>query len=202
MADARADKRSPLFLVGLYRDSAIVELNGKIIHLTSLRPTIEGVTLIRASSEYALIQHEGKVQRYSHSDLGGGVYITGGAPNVVVYENLQGLYITQGYIENIPVLLRIDPEAEALIISASHAKELALNYQERGQPIQVVSKLGVQKAHSVMLESVSVGDLELKQVGIVVIEGALPTDIIVGQSFLNRVSHRYSGGVLYLTQSR
>ena len=54
--------------------------------------------------------------------------------------------------------------------------------------------------YSVKLDSVTVGDITLYNVGAGVIEGDHPTDVLLGMSFLGRVEMKRDGDKMELTK--
>ena len=80
----------------------------------------------------------------------------------------------------------------------SHARRLGIDYRTSGQPIQVSTASGTAKGWRVTLDKVSVGPLQVLGVEAVVLEGASPTEALLGMSFLNRVGWRVENNLLVL----
>ena len=104
-----------------------------------------------------------------------------------VWRNTEGMYTTVGSINGLPVPFLVDTGATRVAINANEARRLGIDYRVTGTPSSVTTASGVERAWAVTLERVSVGELELRNVGAVVLEGALPQQALLGMSFLGRL---------------
>ena len=77
-------------------------------------------------------------------------------------------------------------------------KRLGLDYQQRGQPMQVNTAGGVVPGWRLSLDRVKVGSIEVLGVEAAILAGGSPSEVLLGMSFLNRVGWREEQGVLRL----
>ena len=108
-----------------------------------------------------------------------------------------GHFFTPGRINGLPVDFLVDTGATSVAINLPTAKALGLNYRA-GKPISVSTANGVTTAYMVMLDSVRIGDVEVRNVAASVSMGDFPAEILLGNSFLSRVEMRRENGVLVL----
>jgi aspartyl protease family protein len=85
-----------------------------------------------------------------------------------------------------------------MALNAAQAKRLGLNFRYEGDPTQVQTASGLVNAYLVKLKSVRVGDIEVKDVRAFVIDGAYPTTVLLGMSFLERVDLQRTGEVMLI----
>jgi aspartyl protease family protein len=79
---------------------------------------------------------------------------------------------------------------------------MGVNYLEDGTPSQVETASGVIDAHSVTLQSVNVGGLQVDNVPATVVEGTYPATILLGMSYLRHVKIQEHDGMLSLSKSQ
>jgi len=91
----------------------------------------------------------------------------------------------------------VDTGATTVAMNLPTAKALGLNYRA-GEAINVNTANGVATAYIVMLDSVRVGDVEVRNVMASVSMGDFPAEILLGNSFLSRVDMRRENGLLVL----
>ena len=92
----------------------------------------------------------------------------------------------------------LDTGATMIALPASEATRLGINYRS-GQPAYVSTANGTAPAYRVTLNTVKIGDIEIKQVEALVQEQGLPF-ILLGMSFLNRTEMRREGTQMVLTK--
>ena len=88
--------------------------------------------------------------------------------------------------------------AAAQLAQVRIAKGLGGHYRVKGQPIRVSTASGTAKAWLVKLDSVKIGAITVIGVEAAVVEGEAPTEVLLGMSFLSRVSWREDQGMLLL----
>lgn len=183
---------------GLFKNTAVLEVNGvqRMIKAGSKSP--EGILLISANTREAIIEIEGKRQRLELSKRIGGVeYTTPEKVEARVPRGIGGHYFTPGRINNRSVYFLVDTGATAVVLNSLMADKLGLDYLN-GQRIQVQTANGVVPGYEVTLNSVAVGSVKVTGVRAIVNQGAYPTEILLGNSYLGRVEFKVEEGVLVL----
>lgn len=173
-----------IMVTGLYRDHAVVEINGKQHFLSVDQQTPEGVTLISANSSQAILEVAGKRGVFELNNRVGGVYSAPAEMPVVSIWPTNGMYLTSGTVNGFTVDFVVDTGASVIALNSETAKRLGLNYLDAKQ-ISVRTASRVEQAYSLQLESVQLGDISLNNVAAVVIDGPEPQRALLGMSFLN-----------------
>ncbi|MDX1696756.1 MAG: TIGR02281 family clan AA aspartic protease [Thiohalobacterales bacterium] len=185
---ALASAASPdIRVVGLFSDRAVVVIDGQRQVLRTGETGPHGVRLISADSEAALLEVDG--QRFSAS-LDGRITKRKHAARkkeVQVYRNPRGLFTTVGSINGLPVPFLVDTGASTVAMNADMARRLGIDFRVEGEPAMVVTASGRVDAWRVTLDSVKVGDLELRGIDAVVIDGAEPATTLLGMSYLGQL---------------
>jgi len=185
-------------VVGLFSERAVVVIEGRQHVLKVGQTTPEGVRLIAADSDSAVFEVDGEevVAR-----LDGRVTArkrTAGVRKFQISRNIVGMYTTVGSINGQTVSFLVDTGATRVAINAAEARRLGIDYRVVGTPINVTTASGVERAWGVNLNTVKVGELELRNVGGVVLEGEQPAKALLGMSYLGRLEMTNTGRVMTL----
>jgi aspartyl protease family protein len=185
-------------VVGLFIDRAVLVIDGKQSMLRVGQAGPQGVQLLEADSESAVLLIDGErvVAR-----LDGRVTARErDAPfsEVQVSRNTRGMYTTVGSINGLPVSFMVDTGATLVAMNSAQARRLGIDYRVAGSPSAVTTASGIESAWAVNLDRVKVGDLELRNVAAVVLEGAQPETALLGMSYLGRLEIINSGQLMTL----
>jgi aspartyl protease family protein len=194
LAQAAPDVR----VVGLFSNQAVLQINGRQHVLKTGQTSPEGVKLLEADSESAVLQIEGK---RVEARLDGRVSARkqgSTAREVQVWRNTSGMYTTVGSINGLPVSFLVDTGATQVAMNAAQARRLGIDYRVTGNPAEVTTASGVERAWMVSLDSVKVGELEVRNVLAVVLEGAQPQTTLLGMSYLGRMKITNDGQLMTL----
>ena len=185
-------------VVGLFSSRAVVVIDGRQHVLRTGQTSPEGVKLIAADRESAVLQIEGN---QVEARLDGRVSARKRSASVQefqVWRNTAGMYTTVGSINGLPVSFLVDTGATKVAMNAGEARRLGIDYRVTGTLASVTTASGVERAWAVMLDSVTVGGLELSNVGAVVLEGSLPQQTLLGMTFLGRLELSNDGRLMTL----
>jgi aspartyl protease family protein len=183
---------------GLFKDKAIVSIDGGKPRTLSAGQTQQGVKLIAADSSTATFEVDGK-----RRVLGMGQSFAGGTPassrqSVSLTADSRGHYAASGSINGYPISFLVDTGATTIAINAADAHRMGLDYRA-GQVTGVGTAAGVIPAWRVTFNTVKVGGIVLNQVDGMVLESGLNTPLL-GMSFLNRMDMKRDGQTMTLTQ--
>lgn len=196
-ADALAQTR--ISVVGLFKDTAIVIIDGKRRTLRSGETSPEGVTLVSASSDEAVLEVDGERKRYGLGGQIGGRYTKPEQTTVHIWPTPNRMYLVTGSINGYPVDFVVDTGATLVSMSAREARRLGIDYRVVGRPGRSTTASGVSTIYVVNLDRVRVGDIELRNVRGAVHDGDFPSQTLLGMSFLGRLEMRQNGQVLELS---
>lgn len=177
--------------------AALIVVDGEQHMLSAGETSPEGVKLINASRAGAEVSYEGERYTLTLSKRIASGFEQAERAEVRIASSAGGHYRTPGRINGQPVNFLIDTGATAVAMNVHKAKALGINYAA-GDVRQVSTANGVARAYSVWLDSVSVGNVTVRQVEAFVIVGASPSSILLGNSYLNVVDMSKEQGVLVL----
>lgn len=188
-----------ILILGLFKGMVILRIDDVQHKLRTGDVSPEGIKLVSANSEEAVLEIRGQRQSFS---LGSHTR-TSNVPSrqtlseARIWSN-RGMYTTPGSINGLPVNFLVDTGATWVAMNAAQAKRLGINYRYEGKKGYASTASGVAQTYVVNLKSVKVGDIELQQVKGAVIEGPGPDTVLLGMSFLNQVKMQRDGKFMLL----
>lgn len=189
-----------IIVLGLFSNKAMVEINGKRYTLSAGESTKNGITLISSNSREAVLDVNGSVASYT---LGTHISSSFTEPvaetTVVIAPNSNGMYLVNGNINNFQVKFLIDTGATLISMNKNVAKRLGIDYKLIGEKSAVITASGQDQVYIVNLKSVSAGGIQLDNIMAAVHDSDFPDIVLLGNSFLNRVSINRDGQLLELS---
>ena len=185
-------------VVGLFKDKAIISVDGGPPKTLSAGQSQGGAKLISATSESAVIEVDGKRRTLSMGQSFASSSNSNQKPAVILSADTNGHFFTQGAINGVPVSFLVDTGATSVAIGAADAKRMNLDF-DRASPIAVGTAAGIQKAWRVTFNTVKVGGITLNQVEGFVVEANI-SPALLGMSFLNRTDMKREGQTMTLIQ--
>lgn len=189
-----------LVVIGLFKDQAILSIDGKQRQLRVGQTSPEGVKLIAADSEGAVLEVDGQRDtyqlgthistRYSERQTGAIVRLWPDPDN--------GLYTTDGSINGFAMNFVVDTGASYISMNSGQAARLGINYRLEGQEGMAQTASGLSKIYVINLDRVRVGEIEVRNVRAAVHEGQYPTRVLLGNSFLEKIDLKRDGKMLQL----
>jgi aspartyl protease family protein len=185
-------------VIGLFKDKAIVSVDGGPPKTLSAGQKLSGAKLISATSESALVEVDGKRRTLSMGQSFASSANASQKPTVILSADSSGHYFTQGAINGTPISFLLDTGATSVAIGAQDAKRMNINYAQTA-PVPVGTAAGIQKAWKVTFNTVKVGGITLNQVEGFVVEADI-NPALLGMSFLNRTDMKREGLTMTLVQ--
>lgn len=185
-------------VVGLFKDKAIVSIDGGKPRTLSAGQTVQGVKLVSADSDSASFDIEGKRRTLGMGQSFAGGTATDSRPSISLTADARGHFAAAGALNGYPMTFLVDTGATAIAISATEAKRIGLDYRS-GQAVGVGTAAGVVPAWRVKFNTVKVGGISVNQVDGMVVETGLNMPLL-GMSFLNRMEMKRDGQTMTLTQ--
>ena len=188
-----------IIVLGLFKNKAIVKIDGKQRTLKKGKVSPEGVTLISADSDVVILEINGKQEEFR---LGQHVSSSFKQKEQAIAKIMptNGMYATAGFINGRPVNFLVDTGATWIAMNVHQARSLGINFRYIGKRAMVSTANGVVPVYRVTLDKVRVGEIELTNVEAGVLEGSSPSEVLLGNSFLNRVEMQRQGQVMLLKQ--
>ncbi len=188
-----------IIVLGLFKNKAIVKIDGKQRVLKKGIKSPEGVTLIFADSDVATLDVDGKQSEFRLGHHVGTNFKQKRLSEAKIMP-VNGMYSTTGFINGHPVRFLVDTGATWIAMNVHQARNLGINFRYIGKRSAVSTANGVVPVYQVVLDKVKVGEIELTNVIAGVLEGDSPTQVLLGNSFLNRVEMQRQGQVMLLKQ--
>ena len=185
-------------VMGLFKDKAIVSIDGGKPRTLSVGQTVLGVKLVAADSGGASLDVDGKRRTLGMGQSFAGGAATGERQSVSLTADARGHFAASGSLNGYPTTFLVDTGATAIAISADEARRIGLDYKA-GQASAVSTAAGVVPAWRVKFNTVKVGSIMLNQVEGMVVETGLSVPLL-GMSFLNRMEMKRDGPTMTLTQ--
>ena len=194
---ATALARPPVEVSGLFKNQAVLRIQGtdRLVKVGETSP--EGVQLLKASATSATIRFQGETYVLSLSDRVAGSFKPAERVSVSLPPDGLGQYRVRGTINNQLVPFLVDTGASVVAMSAPQAQALGLNYT-RGQRGIVETAQGRTEAYFITLREVNIGGVKAYNVAATVIDGNYASEVLLGTSYLNQIDMSNRGGVMVL----
>jgi aspartyl protease family protein len=197
-----ADAVKRVSVQALFTGKAMVSIDGKRRMLSVGEPSPEGVVLISATSDKAVLEVNGEKGTYPLGSEVGTNYTPVEEVVEQVFLDKMGMYSTVGSINGLPVNFMVDTGATLIAMNEQQAKRLGIDFRLTGKIGQVATASDITKAYQVKLKTVKVGQIMLRNVDAIVMEGPHPSPALLGMSFLGRIKMENNGRALVLKQRR
>ena len=178
--------------IGKRHTKALFKIDGKKYRLRPGEKTPNGIELISVNKDEAVILIGDTKFRYAKGS-------SWGRSLSARLMRSGGHFFAQGTINKRPVIFLIDTGATSVVLSKKHARRLDIRYR-KSNPVKIQTATEKLEGYLVNLDFVGVGDVVLRNVQAVVIEGYTDEIIILGMSFLGRVKISYDGEYMILKQ--
>jgi aspartyl protease family protein len=184
-------------VVGLFKNAAMLKIDGKEQLLKTGSRSLEGVMLVSADSKGAVIEVNGESMNLDLSSHISASFKRPVETSVSILRNGSGQYITRGTINGQSVRFLVDTGANVVALNSSIAASLGLDVSQ-GKLVNVSTASGVTESRLITLDVLQIGNIKVSNVQAAVITGNYPVDILLGMTFLENVDISESAGVMQL----
>ncbi len=189
-----------IVISGLFKDKAIVEIDGQRRMLQKDIPSPEGVILRQANSKFAVLEIDGKQKQYRlGSHIGANYAVASDARIVTIAPNAKNDYHVSGSINGFQVRFVVDTGATLVTLNKNVARRIGIPYRLEGQKRPFNTASGVDDFYVVTLKQVKVGEISLNNVQAAVSHNEFPQLVLLGNSFLSRVNMQRRGAIMRLS---
>jgi aspartyl protease family protein len=185
-------------VLGLFPDKALLEIDGRQRLLRAGQASPEGVRLLAADPREARVEVGGRLETLTLGTAVGGAFAAPESREVKIFRNAKGSYTTVGSINGRTVDFLVDTGASAIAMNSAEARRLGISYRIDGEPVGITTASGLVRGHRVTLDRVAVGDIVLRNIDALVIDGQQPEQVLLGMTFLNRVELQQEGSAMVL----
>ena len=188
-----------IMVLGLFHDMVILRVGEAQIKLRKGQTSPQGIKLISAESDFAVLEIDGKRKRYKLGrHISTGFAKSDKAHALIARE--RGMYKVQGFVNRQPVEFLVDTGATWVAFSSVQARKLGIDYIYEGTPGWAATASGRARFYKIKLKSIQIGEIVLHNIEAGVLEGNSPDTALLGMSFLNRVNIKHEGQLLRLEQ--
>jgi aspartyl protease family protein len=184
-------------LVGVIGDkAAVLALDGGDPKTVKVGQKWNGISVLSVEKDRATVEIEGKKRVL----VQGQHYRSGAARSdreqVTLAADTQGHFVSDGAINGNPVRFLVDTGATSVALPARDAERLGIDFRKGRRGVSNTAN-GPVTVYRVNLDSVRLGNIELRTVDAIVIENGLDIALL-GMTFLNRVEMKREGPTMTL----
>lgn len=201
-----------VYVMALFKDKAMVSINGKNRLLVKGKPSPEGVELLSADHKQALLRIDGKERVMKLGTRIAATYSKPQRREVRIIRNSEDSYTTSGTINGRSVEFLVDTGATTMAMSNKKADSLGIDYEKTDQKkkVQVITAGGAAEGVLVVLKSVRVGEIEVRNVKATIIMDSGPETteilgsdpeeevVLLGMTFLKGLELVNEGNLMLL----
>ena len=176
-----------VWVVGLFANAAVVNIDGQRHMLRVGKPPVNGVELIAADSQTATLRVDGQTRQFGLQREYTEGFAQSERQQVSIPRGEGGHFRVTGSINGQTVSFMVDTGATSVSMSSVQARRLGIDYALSGTPVRAATASSAVDGYQVTLARVKVGDIELSNVQALVLEGRFPLEVLLGMSWLSRV---------------
>lgn len=185
-------------VMALFPGKAMLQIDGTNRLLRAGETSPEGVKLLSATPQEALIEQAGEQHAYGLGSGAGGSFAQVEKKEFSIWRDKSGAFLTVGSINGQTVNMMVDTGATSVAMSESEARRLGINYRLKGDKVRVNTASGNALAYSLKLDRVQLGPISRSNVQAVVIQGDSPRQVLLGMTFLRGIELQNQGDRLVL----
>lgn len=182
----------------LFGGTALLVIDGREQLVKQGQESREGVKLVKADSNSAVISYLGEEQALYLTDRIGASFKTPEKTQVHISMAGNRQYIAYGSINGRPVRFLVDTGANVVAINSTMARSLGISLAD-GVPTRASTASAELAATLVIIKKMQVGDIKQVNIQAVILGGEHPKDILLGMSFLQHVDISENAGLMVLT---
>lgn len=175
-------------LQGMLGNKALLIVDGSAPKTVAPGETFMGVKVVSTSRDEAVLEINGRRQTLRVGETPGSVGATGAAPGsgsrIVMTAGSGGHFTGDGRINGQAVRFMVDTGATSVAMGEADAKRIGLPYKS-GRLTMAHTANGSVTMWQVRLDSVRIGDVEIRDVEASVLPAEMPF-VLLGNSFLGR----------------
>ncbi len=181
-------------LSGVLGSKALLVVDGSAPRAVAAGEAHKGVQVVSVGREEAvvLVGGERRMLRLGESP----VSVRSAVQRVVLQADAQGHFVHHGRINGKAMQYMVDTGASAVSIGQNDADRMGIRYRS-GQPVQMQTANGVASGWRLRLDSVHIGDVELRGVEAIVTQQSMPF-VLLGNSVLTQFNMTRSGNEMVL----
>jgi len=177
--------------------AAVLAVDGGNPKLVKIGRSWQGIRVIAVDKQHAMVEIDGAQRRLPLGQhYRSGTSASTDRQQVVLAADPRGHFVVDGAVNGGRVRFILDTGATVVALPGSDANRLGIDYR-KGARGTISTANGATQAWGIRLDTVKVGDIELRNVEAVVVESGLEIALL-GMTFLNRVEMKRDGSSMTL----
>ena len=188
-------------LAGILGGKALLVVNGSAPRGVAPGESHMGVQVVSVGREDAVVDSAGGRRSLRLGEAPVRVGGSGTGQRVVLKADARGHFVSNGQINGRIMQYMVDTGASTVAIGRPDAQRMGLKFEEQGQSVRMNTANGVAQGWRLRLDSVRVGDVELRGVDAIVTPQPMPY-VLLGNSFLREFEMSRNGDEMMLLKRR
>ncbi len=188
-------------LAGILGGKALLVVNGSAPRGVAPGESHMGVQVVSVGREDAVVDSAGGRRSLRLGEAPVRVGGSGTGQRVVLKADARGHFVSSGQINGRIMQYMVDTGASTVAIGRPDAQRMGLKFEEQGQSVRMNTANGVAQGWRMRLDSVRVGDVELRGVDAIVTPQPMPY-VLLGNSFLREFEMSRNGDEMMLLKRR
>ena len=188
-------------LAGILGGKALLVVNGSAPRGVAPGESHMGVQVVSVGREDAVVDSAGGRRSLRLGEAPVRVGGSGTGQRVVLKADARGHFVSSGQINGRIMQYMVDTGASTVAIGRPDAERMGLKFEEQGQSVRMNTANGVAQGWRMRLDSVRVGDVELRGVDAIVTPQPMPY-VLLGNSFLREFEMSRNGDEMMLLKRR
>lgn len=188
-------------LAGILGGKALLVVNGSAPRGVAPGESHMGVQVVSVGREDAVVDSAGGRRSLRLGEAPVRVGGSGTGQRVVLKADARGHFVSSGQINGRIMQYMVDTGASTVAIGRPDAQRMGLKFEEQGQSVRMNTANGVAQGWRMRLDSVRVGDVELRGVDAIITPQPMPY-VLLGNSFLREFEMSRNGDEMMLLKRR
>ena len=188
-------------LAGILGGKALLVVNGSAPRGVAPGESHMGVQVVSVGREDAVVDSAGGRRSLRLGEAPVRVGGSGTGQRVVLKADARGHFVSSGQINGRIMQYMVDTGASTIAIGRPDAERMGLKFEEQGQSVRMNTANGVAQGWRLRMDSVRVGDVELRGVDAIVTPQPMPY-VLLGNSFLREFEMSRNGDEMMLLKRR
>ncbi|WP_404299577.1 TIGR02281 family clan AA aspartic protease [Alicycliphilus denitrificans] len=201
LAAAMPAQAQNVALAGILGGKALLVVNGSAPRGVAPGESHMGVRVISVGRDEAVLDSAGGRSTLRLGEAPVSVGSSGAGQRVVLKADARGHFVSSGQINGRVMQYMVDTGASTVAIGRPDAQRMGLQFEQEGQSVMMHTANGMAQGWRLRLDSVRVGDVELRGVDAIVTPQPMPY-VLLGNSFLREFQMSRNGDEMVLHKRR
>lgn len=188
-------------LAGILGGKALLVVDGSAPRGVAPGESHMGVRVVSVGRDEAVVDSAGGRRTVRLGEAPVSVGGSGAGQRVVLKADARGHFVSSGQINGRVMQYMVDTGASTVAIGRPDAQRMGLKFEQEGQSVMMNTANGVAQGWRLRLDSVRVGDVELRGVDAIVTPQPMPY-VLLGNSFLREFQMSRNGDEMVLHKRR